>query len=84
MPVRPQRLAVAVPATTKPTPIRSARPNIAVDIVPRANTFVIFRADRIVHEVRPSHRERLAASVWFYGGSKAQAQAAVARGEIQA
>ena len=61
----------------------AARPNVAVDVRPTANTFVIFRADRIVHEVRPANRERLAASVWFYGGTRRAAQAALERGEIQ-
>ena len=62
----------------------AARPNVAHDIVPTANTFVIFRADRVVHEVCPAHKARMAASIWFYGGTKEQARAAVERGEISA
>lgn len=59
----------------------AARPNVAHDILPTANTFVIFRADRVVHEVRPAHKARMAASIWFYGGKQEEARAAVERGE---
>ena len=38
----------------------------AVDVVPRAGMVVAFRADRIVHEVRPCNgRERVALTVWL-------------------
>ena len=40
----------------------------AVDVAPVADTMVVFRADRIMHEVRPCSRHRLAASVWILAG----------------
>lgn len=60
-----------------------AAPNEAIDVPPRGDTFVLFRADRVVHEVRPSHGSRIAATIWFFGGSREQRAAAVARGAIQ-
>jgi hypothetical protein len=47
----------------------------AVDVIPRAGLLVVFRADRIVHEVRPCARARTAATVWIL------AKAAEARAE---
>ena len=43
-----------------------------VEVTPRGGTLVLFRADRTVHEVCPSHAERLAMTVWMYAGSKEQ------------
>ena len=43
----------------------------AVDIVPRGDTLVIFRADQMLHEVRPAKAQRFAMSMWLYGGSDA-------------
>ena len=43
-----------------------------VDVYPHGDTLVLFRADRVVHEVRPAHAERLAMTVWMYAGSKEQ------------
>jgi hypothetical protein len=42
----------------------------AIDILPRGDTLVMFRADRILHEVRPARKERFAISMWLYGGSE--------------
>jgi hypothetical protein len=61
----------------------SGKPNEAIDIYPHADTFVIFRADRMVHEVCAAHASRLATTIWFYGGNEAHRQAAVARGAIE-
>ena len=61
----------------------SRAPNEAVDVYPHADTLVLFRADRLVHEVRPTHDPRMAASIWFYGGSAEQRRKAVARGAVQ-
>ena len=44
----------------------------AVEIYPHGNTLVLFRADRMVHEVCPSQAERLAMTVWMYAGTKEQ------------
>lgn len=44
----------------------------AFDVAPRGDTLVIFRADLVLHEVRPANAERLAATVWMYGGSEEQ------------
>lgn len=41
----------------------------AVDILPCGDTLVMFRADRILHEVRPARKARFAISMWLYGGS---------------
>ena len=57
--------------------------NEAVDVYPHGDTFVIFRADRVVHEVCPAHHSRMAASVWFYGGHAEQRKAALKRGAAQ-
>ena len=54
-------------------------PYPAVDILPRGDTIVIFRADRILHEVRAVHRRRFALSMWLYGGSDAHVAAAAQR-----
>jgi hypothetical protein len=48
-------------------------PHDAVDVAPCGDTCVIFRADRVLHEVRPARAERLAATVWLYAGTAAQA-----------
>jgi len=34
---------------------------------PEAGTLVVFRADRMLHEVRPAHAPRYALSMWFCG-----------------
>lgn len=44
-----------------------------VDISPRAGTMVLFRADKVLHEVRPAHRPRYACSMWFRAESDAVA-----------
>jgi hypothetical protein len=44
------------------------------------DTLVLFRADRILHEVCPALAPRFAATVWLYGGSAAHARAAKASG----
>jgi Rps23 Pro-64 3,4-dihydroxylase Tpa1-like proline 4-hydroxylase len=61
----------------------ASEPNVAIDLAPHGDTFVIFRADRLVHEVRPSLGSRLAATIWFYGGSSQHRKNAIARGAIQ-
>lgn len=43
-----------------------------VDILPHGGTFVLFRADRVVHEVRPALAERLAMTLWMYAGTEEQ------------
>ena len=48
----------------------------ATDIPPRGDTLVMFRADRLVHEVRPAHKSRLAVGMWLYGGNEKQAMKA--------
>lgn len=37
------------------------------EVWPESGTLVFFRADRILHEVRPSYRSRFAMSLWFCG-----------------
>ena len=48
-----------------------------VDVVPRADTVVIFRSDLVLHEVRPANQQRLAATLWLHacrgGGGAADA-----------
>ena len=39
-----------------------------VDVAPHAGTMVLFRSDKIVHEVRPAHKPRYACSMWFHAG----------------
>eukprot|EP00966_Prymnesium_polylepis_P060790 1410134-Prymnesium_polylepis.1 len=42
----------------------------AIDVVPRLDTMAVFRADRVMHEVRPCPaRRRYAASVWVTCGA---------------
>eukprot|EP00930_Biecheleria_cincta_P060473 TRINITY_DN46114_c0_g1_i1.p1 TRINITY_DN46114_c0_g1~~TRINITY_DN46114_c0_g1_i1.p1 ORF type:complete len:323 (+),score=28.62 TRINITY_DN46114_c0_g1_i1:60-1028(+) len=41
-----------------------------VDIVPKEDSLVLFRADEILHEVTPTLEQRHALSIWFRGGSK--------------
>ena len=48
----------------------------AYDVAPLGGTLAIFRADQIVHEVRPSLGERAALTVWLHGGTEKQAKAA--------
>ena len=50
----------------------------AVDVTPSGDTLVLFRADRMLHEVCPAKAPRFAATVWLYGGSKEQARRAKA------
>lgn len=52
----------------------------AFDVNPVGGRIAIFRADAIVHAVRPAHRERVAMTCWWYGGSKEHAKRAE-RGE---
>ncbi|KAL1515311.1 hypothetical protein AB1Y20_001943 [Prymnesium parvum] len=44
----------------------------AVEVYPHGDTLVIFRADRIVHEVCPAFQARLALTVWMYAGNEEQ------------
>ncbi len=44
----------------------------AVDVLPRVDVLVMFRADRMVHEVRPTYAKRLATTIWFNAGSRHQ------------
>ena len=44
----------------------------AIEVPPVGDYLVIFRADKLLHEVRPSMAPRYAATVWLYGGTKAQ------------
>lgn len=37
------------------------------EVWPEAGTLVLFRADRMLHEVRPAHARRYALSLWFCG-----------------
>ncbi len=38
------------------------------DVIPFRNRMVVFRSDRVPHQVMPSHRRpRLAITMWFYG-----------------
>ena len=37
-----------------------------VDVYPHAGTVVLFRSDVVMHEVRPAHKPRFAASMWFH------------------
>jgi len=64
-------LRLHLPASVARTQCReyNAGASAAVDVCPSAGTIAIFRADRIMHEVRPcSQRYRLAASVWMCAG----------------
>ena len=48
---------------------RAAGRSPAVDVIPRLDTLAVFRADRVMHEVRPCPgRHRYAASVWVTCG----------------
>ena len=39
-----------------------------IDVVPFRDRMVVFRSDRVQHQVMPSHRRpRLAITIWFYG-----------------
>jgi hypothetical protein len=44
------------------------RPHEVVDIPPRGDSLIIFRADKVLHEVRPARAPRYAATLWLYGG----------------
>ena len=35
-------------------------------MAPEEDTLVVFRADRLLHEVRPTRRRRLALQIWVY------------------
>lgn len=50
-------------------------PHEVIDLNPSGDTLVIFRADRVLHEVRPAKAKRFAMTVWLYGGSHEQAAA---------
>lgn len=55
---------------------RAAGRSPAVDVLPCVDTMVIFRADRVMHEVRPCPaRHRYAASVWVVCGSGEEPEA---------
>ena len=36
-------------------------------VPPSAGTLVVFRADRVLHKVAPTHAERFALTVFFFG-----------------
>jgi hypothetical protein len=55
-------------------------PHDVIDIAPRGDTLVIFRADRILHEVRPAKAKRFAITIWLYGGSRVHAAKLRAQG----
>ena len=44
----------------------------ATDVAPSGDTLILFRADQLLHEVRPTHAARFAATMWLYGGSEEQ------------
>ena len=44
-----------------------------LDVAPQSDTLVVLRADRILHEVRPTRRRRLALQIWVYCDSHASA-----------
>ena len=46
-------------------------PHDVVDVAPRGDTLIMFRADRLLHEVRPARAKRYAATVRLYGGDAA-------------
>lgn len=46
-----------------------------VELLPHGDTLILFRADRIVHEVCASHAARLALTFWMYAGTREQAAA---------
>ncbi len=48
-----------------------------VDVFPHSGTLVLFRADHVLHEVRPAFRERFACSMWFHHREPGSAAAAV-------
>ena len=50
----------------------SRLPHDALDVPPRGDTLVLFRADKVLHEVRPAQAARVAATCWFYAGSAQQ------------
>ena len=51
---------------------RAAGHSPAVDLLPTLDTMAVFRADRVMHEVRPCEgpRHRYAASVWVTCGGE--------------
>ena len=62
----------------------TSAPHDVIDVCPRGDTLIMFRADKLLHEVCPAHAKRFAATLWLYGGSRkaAKAQAlAAARGK---
>ena len=38
-----------------------------VDVVPSAGRMVLFKSRRVLHEVLPAHRSRLAMTLWLFG-----------------
>ena len=61
-------LRIHVPTACAPAVADGAWPSghtAAVDVHPHRDTLAVFRADRVMHEVRPcTGRHRYAASVW--------------------
>lgn len=57
-------------------------PHEFTDIPPCGDTLIMFRADKVLHEVRPAKAKRYAMTVWLYGGSSEHAAALRARGQI--
>lgn len=55
-------------------------PHEAIDIAPRGDTLIMFRADALLHEVRPALAPRMAATVWLYAGTKEQSARERGRG----
>ena len=60
-------VAIAEPAvaTANEQCTASATCTAVVDVVPRAGMLVAFRADKVMHEVRPCWRDRFALTVWI-------------------
>jgi len=57
-------------------------PHEAIDVSPTGDTILLFRADKMLHEVRPSKAPRYAATVWLYGGSGEHRRRMKERGEL--
>ena len=58
-------------------------PHDVVDVAPRGDTLIIFRADQMLHEVRPAFAPRLAVTMWLYAGTEAQSARERGRTEAQ-
>ncbi len=47
--------------------LRLHLPSGPLDVEPRLDRLVVFRSERVEHEVRPSRAPRYAATAWYYG-----------------